>query len=129
MTERLFVYGTLHPDRAPEEIASLVGRFKRVARGTVRGHLYDLSDYPAVVLDPKGPIVTGEVLLIPSEPGAMARLDAYEEYTPNAPAKSLFLRRKARVTLEDGSHAQCWIYVYNKPIPADQLRSQLASVA
>jgi gamma-glutamylcyclotransferase (GGCT)/AIG2-like uncharacterized protein YtfP len=129
MAERLFVYGTLHPDRAPREIADLVRRFEHIGEGTVRGRLYDLGSFPAIILDRKSGPIRGEVFAVPREPNALARLDAYEEYSPEAPDDSLFLRRKTKVTLDDGSAAQCWVYVYNKPLPADRLSHQLASVA
>ena len=45
MAERLFVYGTLHPDRAPKEIADIVSHFRRVGHGTIRGVRYELADY------------------------------------------------------------------------------------
>ena len=126
---RLFVYGTLHPDRAPGEIADLVSRFQPIGEGTVRGRLYDLGSYPAMVLDRKAGQVRGQVFVVPREPGALSRLDAYEEYSPAELSDSLFLRRKTRVTLDDGRRADCWIYVYNQPLPAGHPQPQLASVA
>jgi len=129
MADRLFVYGTLRPDRAPAEIVDIVAQFHRLGEGTVHGRLYDLGDYPGIVLDPKAGQVKGEIFAIPQSPGALARLDAYEEYHPAARRESLFLRRKTTVTLTNGTQSQCWVYVYNKPIPAHQRESQLASVA
>jgi len=129
MAERLFVYGTLHPDRAPGEIADIVSHFKHLGSATVRGHYYDLGTYPAVILNQKGKNVRGEVYALPSDANALARLDAYEEYSPAAPEQSLFVRRKTRVKLRDGSKQECWIYVYNRPIPEHQSHAELASVA
>ena len=124
--EKLFVYGTLHPDKAPSEIAEVVRRFQPIGEGTVRGHLYRFDEYPAMVLDRKGHPVSGQVFSIPENSNALKQLDAYEEYHPEDPQDSLFIRQKTKVTLKNGRQAQCWIYVYNKPIPANHLESQLA---
>ena len=129
MAERLFVYGTLHPDRAPVEIADIVRHFKHLGSGTVRGRYYDLGSYPALILDQKGKNVHGEGYVLPSEAHVLDRLDAYEEYLPASPEQSLFLRKKARVQLRNGSRSECWIYVYNRPIPEHQSHAELASVA
>jgi|HubBroStandDraft_6_1064221.scaffolds.fasta_scaffold438973_1 gamma-glutamylcyclotransferase (GGCT)/AIG2-like uncharacterized protein YtfP len=118
MSPRLFIYGTLHPDRAPAEIAPAARRLTSVARGTIRARLYNLGAYPGVILadetDPTAPIVPGEVFLVP-DAATLAALDAYEDFRPQDPAASLFLRKKAVVTLDDGSHESCWVYVYNRP--------------
>ncbi len=129
MAERLFVYGTLHPNHAPSEVADLVRRFKRIAKGTVHGHLYDLGDFPAMILDPEAGLVKGIVFELPHDPDAFSRLDAYEEYSPEDPGESLFLRQRTNVTLSDGAQLECWVYVYNRPLPNESRLSPLASVA
>jgi gamma-glutamylcyclotransferase (GGCT)/AIG2-like uncharacterized protein YtfP len=116
MPALLFIYGTLHPDRAPAEIASAAHRLIPHARGTIRAHLYNLGAYPGVVLDDTAPEVSGEVFLVPDD-STLAILDAYEDFRPNDPANSLFLRTKAVVTLDNGSAELCWVYVYNQPPP------------
>ena len=113
----LFIYGTLHPDRAPAEIAPAARRLTSIGRGTIRARLFDLGAYPGVILadetDPAAPEVPGEVFLVP-DAATLAALDAYEDYRPGSPAESLFLRRKAVVTFDDGSRKSCWVYVYNR---------------
>jgi gamma-glutamylcyclotransferase (GGCT)/AIG2-like uncharacterized protein YtfP len=129
MAERLFVYGTLHPQRAPREIASLVRSFIPAGRGHVRGRLYDHGDYPALILDDTASPVPGEVFLIPAAPSSLAELDAYEEFFPGDPAASLFVRKKVPVTLTDGTQLPCWIYLYNQPLGGMRELPGLASVA
>jgi len=129
MAERLFVYGTLHPQHAPNEIADVVRRFKRLGEGTVHGRLYDLGDFPAMVLDQTAGKVNGEVFIIPTDSNALARLDAYEEYHPSDPKQSLFLRQKTTVDLADGTKPECWVYVYNKSLLGHRPQPQFASVA
>jgi len=116
----LFIYGTLHPDRAPAEIAPIARRFIPYGRGTIRARLHNLGAYPGVVLadeaDDTAPQVPGEVFLVPDD-ATLAALDTYEDFRPDDPTNSLFLRTKAVVTLDDGSSEHCWVYVYNQPPP------------
>jgi gamma-glutamylcyclotransferase (GGCT)/AIG2-like uncharacterized protein YtfP len=116
----LFLYGTLHPDRAPAEIAPAARRLQPIGRGTIRARLYNLGAYPGVILaddtDPAAPTVPGEVFLIP-DVATLAALDAYEDYRPGSATDSLFLRTKAVVTFDDGSRKSCWVYVYNRDPP------------
>ena len=116
MPTLLFIYGTLHPDRAPAEIAATARRLVPHARGTIRARLYNLGAYPGIVLDDAAPPIPGEVFLVPDDP-TLAALDAYEDFRPDDPTNSLFLRTKAVVTLDDGSQVLCWVYVYNQSLP------------
>ena len=110
----LFAYGTLHPVHAPQEIADLVRRFEIVGKGTVPGTLYDLGSYPGAVLDPiSSRLITGTVFRLPAGDDVLFRLDAYEEFVPEAPWRSLFIRRVHPVTCDDGRILPCWIYEYN----------------
>ena len=118
MTERLFVYGTLRPGRAPSEIADAVNTLVPLGPAAVRGRLYNLGSYPGLVLDEQADEVHGEILAVP-DAATLARLDAYEDYRPNGPDPdaSLFLRVRTAVTLPTGASELCWVYVYNRPIP------------
>jgi gamma-glutamylcyclotransferase (GGCT)/AIG2-like uncharacterized protein YtfP len=117
MADDLFVYGTLHPDRAPEEIAGVVSRLRPVGEGTIRGRLHDLGDYPAVVVDRgRNQKIAGSVFSLPDDPEALASLDAYEEFRPADPENSLFIRSKRMVTLANGGRRRCWVYLYNKEL-------------
>jgi gamma-glutamylcyclotransferase (GGCT)/AIG2-like uncharacterized protein YtfP len=111
MSSLLFIYGTLHPDRAPAEIASVARRLVPHAHGTIRARLYNLGAYPGVILDATAAPIPGEVFLVP-DAATLARLDAYEDYRPADPANSLFLREKTVVTFDDGTTQVCWVYTY-----------------
>jgi gamma-glutamylcyclotransferase (GGCT)/AIG2-like uncharacterized protein YtfP len=112
MAENLFIYGTLHPDRAPREIAAVARRLKSICRATVRARLYNFGEYPGIVLDNAAKPIPGELFAVP-DGDTLAALDAYEDFRPSSPAESLFLREKAIVTLDDGSQESCWVYTYN----------------
>jgi gamma-glutamylcyclotransferase (GGCT)/AIG2-like uncharacterized protein YtfP len=115
MPELLFIYGTLHPDRAPREISAAARRLTSIGPATLRARLYSLGAYPGAVLDPTAPPIAGELFTVP-DAATLAALDAYEDFRPRSPAESLFLRTKAVVTLDDGSQQNCWVYTYNGSI-------------
>ncbi len=118
MADEIFVYGTLHPDRAPQEIAQAVRSLRPIGQGTICGRLYNFGDYPGVVLDQTaGQLVPGSVYALPADTGVLAELDRYEEFEPDNVEHSLFVRAKTTVTFADGQQRQCWVYVYNKPVP------------
>lgn len=111
----LFVYGTLQPGRAPAEIAPIVRRLRTVGDGFVRGHLYDLGEYPGVVLDETGEEIPGKIFRLPEEPEVLKRLDEYEEFDAAQPEGSLFVRKECPVTRRNGNkNLICWVYVYNQ---------------
>ena len=111
----LFIYGTLHPDRAPREIAAAVRRLTPVGPATIRARLYNLGAYPGAILDPTAPPISGHLFTVP-DAATLAALDAYEDFRPTDPAASLFLRVETTATLPDGSHHPCWVYVYNRQV-------------
>jgi gamma-glutamylcyclotransferase (GGCT)/AIG2-like uncharacterized protein YtfP len=120
MEERVFLYGTLRPGHAPQEIAGVVSRLRRIDAGTVRGRRYELGAYPVaypgVVLDDAAGEVRGEVYAVP-DGETLRRMDAYEGFYADDVAGSLFVRVKAQVALEGGASEACWAYVYNGPVP------------
>ena len=134
MSEHLFLYGTLLPTEAPKEIASILKRFRRLGSAHVRGRLYDFGKYPGAVLDPPSrTIIHGELVALPSDERILEALDRYEEFDPSDPEGSLFIRKKAKVWMANGSNRESWIYVYNRPpgdaklVPGgDYLRSKVA---
>ena len=117
MKKGLFIYGTLHPDRAPQEIRGVVDRLKPIGSGTVRGELHDLGEYPALAPRGKRQPVPGALFALPEDPGALRMLDAYEEFDPQKPETSLFRRRNRVVTLQNGRKERHWVYVYNRELP------------
>jgi gamma-glutamylcyclotransferase (GGCT)/AIG2-like uncharacterized protein YtfP len=134
MSEHLFLYGTLLPSEAPKEIASIVKRFRRLGSAQVRGRLYDFGEFPGAVLDSSSrSTIHGELVVLPPDGRTLDLLDQYEEFDPTDPKKSLFVRKKAKIRMANGSSREGWIYVYNKnPGKAklvrggDYLRSKVA---
>ena len=119
MPHHLFVYGTLHPDRAPAEIAPAVRHLREIGPATLYGTRYDLGDYPGVIIYSNRPdIVHGTVFELPEDPSVLTSLDRYEDYRPADPTASLFLRVALPVNQPDGSTLDCWVYLYNRQPPA-----------
>jgi gamma-glutamylcyclotransferase (GGCT)/AIG2-like uncharacterized protein YtfP len=113
----LFVYGTLHPDRAPLELAADVARFLPLGEGTIEGELHEAGGYPAVLVDDQyRGSVAGVVFELPDDAALLKRLDDYEGFYPANPEASLYVRRLLPVTSADGQRRDCWVYVYNQPI-------------
>ena len=93
-TFHLFTYGTLRSDPPP----SLLDGCERVGTGTVTGTLYDLGEYPALLLGGDDP-VEGTIWRCPTD--RLPELDRYEGVE-----EGLF----RRVGVEVGEYG-CWIYV------------------
>ena len=66
--------------------------------------------YPA--LAPGKGVVHGELYEL-MDKGALAVMDAYEEYHPSQPKRSAYLRERWRLADPD---LDCWVYVYNLPV-------------
>lgn len=122
VSEHLFLYGTLLPDTAPPEIAEAVAQLRVVAQASVPGLLFDLGEFPGAVLDgARGRRVHGALFELPRDSAVLSALDAYEEFSAEFAAESLFLRRRATARLTDGNECECWIYLYNRETSAAQV--------
>lgn len=112
----LFAYGTLLPSHARPEIAPVIRRLKPIGRGSARGRLYDLGEYPGAVLSKTGPAISGHIFELPEDPGLLKRLDDYEGFDPAHPDGSIFVRQEWPVTAAGGKWLVCWVYVYNRHV-------------
>jgi gamma-glutamylcyclotransferase (GGCT)/AIG2-like uncharacterized protein YtfP len=114
-SEFLFAYGTLQPGRAPAEIAPLVAKLEIVGRGYVHGTLFEFGHYPGAVLDGSSTNrITGTIYRLPADQDLLEMLDEYEEYFPESPHTSQFMRQLHPVHWDDGRTVLCWVYVYNE---------------
>jgi gamma-glutamylcyclotransferase (GGCT)/AIG2-like uncharacterized protein YtfP len=99
----LFAYGTLGP-RASERLEE-----QGWVADRVRGHLYDLGPYPALVAagDPAAGWVEGHVRQV-SLRELREELDLYEGVD-----EGLY----RRVVVESEAGRRVWVYVYARPLP------------
>lgn len=108
---RLFVYGTLREGAANPATgygAKYLGPDKIVG-----AKMFDLGSFPGVRLTGnEDDVVHGDVFEVPS--ATLARLDAYEGYSPSQPDNSLYVRVEG-VNTED--HGDVAVYEYNGSVP------------
>jgi gamma-glutamylcyclotransferase (GGCT)/AIG2-like uncharacterized protein YtfP len=104
------LYGSLRDEPLRRRLG-LAGRIRRLGRFRLQGILYDLGPYPG--LAPGKGVVHGELYEL-LDGGALAVMDAYEEYDPRRPPKVSTYRRE-RWTLTDPD-VESWVYVYNRPV-------------
>lgn len=128
MNDLIFVYGTLM-----RRARSAMGRMQRsrlhreasfVSEGAIDGALYDLGSYPGLLVpaaaDGSSPLashvpdgrVYGEVWRMSDPLGSFAWLDPYEGISPGRPAE-YFRNVLPVLLLTNGTHVNCWVYVYN----------------
>lgn len=106
----LFVYGTLRRGGS-NDIARLAPGARFIAGARMRGTLFDLGDYPAMLVDPGADWVAGEIYAVPD--ADWPTLDALEEIaTPEKP-DGLYFRIVADALQDDAAQVTCEVYVAN----------------
>jgi gamma-glutamylcyclotransferase (GGCT)/AIG2-like uncharacterized protein YtfP len=121
MQAHLFVYGTLMSTATGALGKGMRERLQREARllgpATIRGRLYDLGRYPALV-DSDGPaeLVYGEVFALHAPHTSLAWLDRYEGIVPGRHGLNEYERVERPVRLESGQEFTAWVYLYRKSI-------------
>src|ERR1044071_5082105 len=92
--EYLFVYGTLRRGGGAPLSKLLSERADLVGLGTFQGKLYDLGQYPGVIPSSNpADAVIGEIYVLHPDHSLLPILDAYEDYQPDQPKQSLYLRQ------------------------------------
>ena len=107
----LFVYGHLRRGHVGYRLLELEQRTAWLGEARIHGRLYDLGDYPGLILDSKS-VVHGEVLAF-DDATLWALLDDYEDHDPASPETSEY--RRVEVDLSDGI-GRAWVYVYNRSV-------------
>ena len=114
----LFVYGTLRDDPAHEMFHVLAANAELIGEATVAGRLYDLGEYPGLVLIPDGPDrVKGELYRLneATAVNALSVLDDYEGMGPADPLPHEYRRALVTAYLADGRSMPAWAYLLNCP--------------
>lgn len=109
----LFVYGTLRAGGS-NDIARIAPSARHFAAARVRGLLFDLGAYPALLLDAGAGWVAGELYAVPAH--AWPALDALEEPVTTERADGEYFKLEAEVELADGSCRAVWIYAANPAV-------------
>jgi gamma-glutamylcyclotransferase (GGCT)/AIG2-like uncharacterized protein YtfP len=119
MTELVFFYGTLMSGFKRQGRARVDLALEPVGHGWIQAVLFDLGIYPAAIpaTDSR---VRGEVHRLLDADVVLGALDEIEGYRPETPDASLYVRREAQATLDDGRVADAWVYFYNAPLGGAQ---------
>ncbi len=110
MIEKLFVYGTLGPDRPNEHVLDAIGGSWETATvsGTLREEGWGAEmGYPGIDLDEHGGEVEGFLFTSENLSGQWASLDAFEG--------EAYRRVPAKVKLKDGCKVDAYIYTLRSP--------------
>lgn len=115
MSELVFFYGTLMTPFNRAGRRRVDHDLAYAGRGTISAALFDLGIYPAAVPAPDSH-VWGEVYEMSHPTIVLRSLDELEGFRAEEPESSLYTRRLAAVTLQDGRTVEAWAYFYNAPL-------------
>jgi len=119
----LFVYGSLRSGFNNPAYTYISKYFTLLGTAYVKGKLYQLPDFPAVVPANDNHLIKGELysIKVPAESSwAIAQLDDYEGVQAEEGESPLYKRVLTTVTI-NGEEEQAWIYWYNGSIESGVL--------
>jgi gamma-glutamylcyclotransferase (GGCT)/AIG2-like uncharacterized protein YtfP len=116
VSDHVFFYGTLMAPFSRPGRQRVDAKLHFTGRGTIHAALFDLGIYPAAVPTTDDSVVWGEVYATDDSVSVLAALDEIEGFRINEPDRSLYMRVRATVTLEDGRQQSAWAYFYNAPL-------------
>jgi gamma-glutamylcyclotransferase (GGCT)/AIG2-like uncharacterized protein YtfP len=119
VNDLIFVYGTLRPGVRNSRFELFGEGAQLVSLARVRGHLYDLGEYPGMLLDAGNDWVTGEVYQLRDPETTLYELDVYEGAT--ARSDDEFERSLVVVTLADERDIEVWTYLYRGSLAGARL--------
>jgi gamma-glutamylcyclotransferase (GGCT)/AIG2-like uncharacterized protein YtfP len=110
MTDLLFVYGTLRRG-CWNDIARIAPTASYAGKAQLRGRLFDLGTYPALLLDGQADLADGELYRVPAD--AWGPLDDLEQPVSKERPDGEYFKLVVGVTLPDGSVSEAWTYAAN----------------
>ncbi len=112
----LFVYGTLLPECNLSISTQFLEETEFLGNGYVFAKLYDLGDYPAMVLDiTYEHKVFGQIYRLHSPKKTLALLDDYEDINPSFPEDNEYIRAVVKVNSRE-SEMNAYAYLYTKDV-------------
>lgn len=110
MSELIAFYGSLRPGSYDRMAPDPGGLVEHVGRCRIAGRLYDLGPFPGLVrTGGADDQVIGDLFRITSD-RALAAFDAWEDYVPDDPEGSLYLRQLIRLI---DPQVDAWVYIWN----------------
>lgn len=126
MNDLLFIYGTLMAAAGDTmgrvERTRLARESRPLGPATTAGRLYDLGQYPGLVIgaDPVG-TVEGELAQLIDPARSLRWIDAYEGVGPGEHDQGEYRRSEIDVRLPSGVILRAWSYVYVQSITRARL--------
>ena len=114
----MFVYGTLRRGSANEFSEILAQNASFAGEALVRGRLFNLGSYPALVIsDAPNEKVRGDLYEISrsKRQAVLDLLDRYEGCAPSDPQPHEYRRAIVDVFTATGSKLKAWTYLLNRP--------------
>jgi gamma-glutamylcyclotransferase (GGCT)/AIG2-like uncharacterized protein YtfP len=113
MTNLLFVYGTLL-QRGNPFANYLMQHCTYIAAGKIKGTLYDIGEYPGMIITVNN-YVCGSVYQLHHSEENLRVIDDYEGYGPGQHQPNLYIRLLASIETDNGI-VNAWVYQYNLPV-------------
>ena len=106
MIDLIFVYGSLMSTVPSAASSWLQQQARLVGEDQVRGYLYDLGQYPGIIIDDSSPdLVKGEVYQLYQVDTGLSYLDAYEGTEITRPEYE-------RIQCATTAGRLCWVYQF-----------------
>lgn len=116
---RVFLYGTLRKEFDIEMARYIRENGEHIGLARAKGYLFDVyGHYPGMIFDRSAvSMVYGDMYNIPQDKWdeVIKKLDDYEEYYPDDPSSSRFIRIPMEA-YSFGRTYKCWGYHYNFPV-------------
>jgi len=115
----IFVYGTLREGLHDYERV-LKGKTENIVNATIEGFdMLNLGTSPGIITGSN--IIVGEVVSVAPNMylQTLQLLDRLEGYNPSQKGKSRYHREIRKVTLEDGTAVDAYVYIYNVKLGTD----------
>ena len=114
-SSQLFIYGTLLHPTLSTFAQFLQSHGRLLGDAQIKGRLYDVGSYPALIYDPNASnSVKGKLVELLDESLVLDRLDEYEGCHPSQALPHLYLRQLLPLEA-NGTKLEAWVYVYNRP--------------
>lgn len=109
----LFVYGTLL--QSDNQFAQYLNQHcDFIITGKIAGILYDIGEYPGLVIDDNAGDVFGSIYQIRNTQ-VLKEIDTYESVGADEEQPNLYQRIYHSIETADGPK-DAWVYIYNLPI-------------
>lgn len=117
MNKYLFVYGTLMKKYSGHKPIHLEKYGKYVSEGIIQGRLYEIDNYPGLILSSNSSDkVYGEIFLLEDFIAAIHKLDEYEDYFQDDLENSLYVRQVEQIKIKEGETKKAWVFIFNKEV-------------